>query len=111
MVLSELNHACKSRLIMLKKMDEGREKRPVDTLRRTLRLRAAAPGTLAKHRADRPEGSLPSSLTKGTSIVKQHKERASESLPGKPTMPAPSKSLKFLFRDLGAGTTAALPLN
>ncbi len=52
--------------------------------------------TLAKHRERHlVEGSLPSSLAKGTSIIKKLKERAL-SLPGK--LPAPSILLIFALR-------------
>ena len=92
-------------------MDEGREMGArVDTLRRTLLRKDGDPGTLAKHWANRPEGSLPSSLSQGTSIIKQHKERAGKSLQGKLTRARSKQSLLNFIRDLGAGTSA-LPLN
>jgi hypothetical protein len=84
-------HDLKSRA---KKLDEGRENIAANTLRGTLLLRMAISRTLAKDRDRHPiEGSLPSSLAKGISIVKKLKERAL-SLPGK--LPAPSILLILL---------------
>jgi hypothetical protein len=72
----QLSHACE---ICYSKMDEGRESEPLDTLRRTLLPEDdRAFGTLAKQRGTviQRRHPLPSSLfKKGTSIIKQQKER------------------------------------
>jgi hypothetical protein len=93
-----------------KKCDEGRERWAFDrhTSAHTS-PKGGGPGTLAKHWANRPEGSLPSSFSQGTSIIKQHKER--DKKPPREAHGPLQASLLILIRDLGAGTSAALPLN
>src|ERR1041384_2099466 len=61
--------------IYAKKLMKAERDTAHDTRRGTLLLRMAISRTLAKHRDHHPEGSLPSSLTKGTSIIKKLKER------------------------------------
>ena len=77
-----------------------------NTLRGTLLLTMAISRTLAKHRDRHPvEGSLPSSLAKGTSIVKKRKERVF-----KPPREA-ARSLQVSDFALRFGSGSPLPLN